>query len=123
MVQQAKTREVRCAAAKFAADEGEDLVVKWVSRFPLARVVNNARIATREFLGGDESSGDDLPLGRPNRANRDRWYPALLHCVQGWQSLGMTPMDSYREVAERKGVDVNLVKQWIHVAKKEFVSS
>ncbi len=113
----------RCTGVRFEAHgrDAEELPVKWVARFPLARCLREARLACEEVLveGTDpEALGADLPFGFPNRANRRAWYPALLACVESWQRLGMTPMETYREVHRRKRVPVNRVKQWVHVAKK-----
>jgi hypothetical protein len=109
--------ELRCVAAHFDAIKDEDVAVKWVARFPLARCVNDARLALQQLLDGGDPFDIALPFGRPARANRLVWYPQFLECVEGWQTLGMTVMESYREVARRKRVKVTTVKQWAHQAQ------
>jgi hypothetical protein len=113
-----ETDQFRCTEARFVGVGVEDLPEKWVARFPLARCVRESRLLLAQLLAGEDLYDADLPYGYPNRANRAKWYPALYRAVQRWQRTGMTPMDSYREVARRKKVEVNRVKQWIHVAKK-----
>jgi hypothetical protein len=72
-----------------------------------ARCLRDARLVLQQLLAGVDPFDTTLPYGYPNRANRPRWYPALYQCVKGWQRMGMTPMESYREVARRNKVDVN----------------
>jgi hypothetical protein len=114
MAEDVTTGQIRCTAAHFDGRKTDDLPTKWLARFPLARCIREARLAVQQ---AGEPFDYELPYGSPNRANRKQWYPQLLECLESWQRLGMTPMDSYREVARRKRVEVNRVKQWVHVAK------
>lgn len=110
--------QYRLTGADFQSTGKDELSVKWVSGFPLTRCVRDAALALEDALSAEPDDGLDLPAGYPTRANRHAWYPRFLDVVDGWERAGMRRMDCYREVARRKRVDPNRVKQWAHVAKQ-----
>jgi hypothetical protein len=107
-----------CVGVRY--DGSDDLSTTWMGRFPTNRCLKDARLALEQLLvvREDPRRVQALPFGYPNKANRGPWYRALLETVDRWEQLGMSPMDAYREVARRKRVDVNRVKQWMHVGRK-----
>jgi hypothetical protein len=114
--------QFRCTRADYHSADKAELSSKWVSHFPLARCIRDGALALESLIieGDDaaEASVAGLPYGYPTRSNRAAWYPAFLETVERWQAAGMKPMDAYREVARRKRVPPNRVKQWVFQARK-----
>ena len=110
----------RCIETRFHGEGAKDeFSPKWAARFPVTRCIREARLACQQVIEeGEDLDAGGLPFGYPNRANRRRWYPALLATIERWEQLGMSPMDAYREVARRKRIDVNRVKQWVYVGRQ-----
>jgi hypothetical protein len=97
---------------------GPALRAAWVRRFPLERVIDEAREAARQYEVDEFDPAPRLPPGAPRRATRREWYRALLRVVRFHEAREMAPMDVYRMVAARKGVEVNHVKQWVFQARR-----
>jgi hypothetical protein len=98
---------------------GPPLHPSWVRRLPLDRIIDEAREAAREFEADARAKpGPRLPPGTPRRVNRVEWYRALLGFVDQHLADEWAPMDVYRLIADRKGVDVNNVKQWVFQARR-----
>jgi hypothetical protein len=98
---------------------GPALRPAWLRRFPLERIINEAREAARELEADARAEpGPRLPAGTPRRVNRHEWYAALLRFVDHHLAAERTPMDVYRMIATRKDVEPNLVKQWVFQARQ-----
>lgn len=111
--------QFRCTAVRFrSVSDRVEISPKWIAKFPLDRCLRDSTLSLEQHVLDGNDADYGLPYGYPTRRNRRSWYPAFLEVVERWQDLGMKPMDVYREVARRKRVDVNRVKQWVHVAKQ-----
>jgi len=107
------------ATAQVGSWAGPTLRPVWLKRVPIQRIIDEAREAAREFEADVAAKpGPRLPPGTPRRVNRRDWYEALLRFVDYHLAAERSPMDVYRLVADRKGVEVNNVKQWVFQARK-----
>lgn len=90
----------------------------WVARFPIQRCAFEARRFARDFGHGENPPElPPLPRGYPNRD--PDWYLELLTAVRAWEAaMETSTMEVYREVAKRKRVPVNRVKQWTWKARR-----
>lgn len=102
----------------FAGEEPESLTPSWVTKFPLRRCLEEAAAVARDFELADRDELPPLPYGLPQRGRRE-WYASFLRTIEVWAAMGVgTPMEIYRQVARRKRVPVNRVKQWAFQARK-----
>lgn len=109
----------RPTTSSVGSSAGPDLRMAWLKRFPMERIVEEAREAARELeADANRPPLPRLPPGSPRRVNRREWYAALLRFVDYHLSAEMAPMDVYRMIASRKDVDVNNVKQWVFQARQ-----
>ncbi|MCZ7529738.1 MAG: hypothetical protein M5U31_04985 [Acidimicrobiia bacterium] len=80
--------------------------------------IDQAASAARDFELEDSDNLPPLPRGFPQRGG-PAWYGAFLQAIEAWAAMGVgTPMEIYRQVARRKRVPVNRVKQWAFQARK-----
>lgn len=118
----------------FAATDGGAVSPREVRRLPLSDVVEASILAaTISFATEGPYSLDTaalsrarsklaetarrvaMPRGRPQRGRSAKWYLDLLATYREMEAQGIRAPAAL--IAKRKGVDPNLVHQWIHRAR------
>jgi hypothetical protein len=93
-------KQAAVAAATIAGDRDQ---------FSL-RDLREARQRLREAMG----LAPPMPRGFPARGQSERFYRELLAHARGLEEMGVAPV---ADIARRKRVDPNTVRQWLHRAR------
>jgi hypothetical protein len=97
-----------------------ELTPSRLARLNYERAVRQADRVAFDLLSVSIPETPALPVGYPFRgAGREDWYRGFLQAVDWYRRLeGLSAMDAYRRIAERKDTTVGTVKRWAYEARK-----